>query len=171
MRRFQTYLLGFCPLSIAILIYLPLKNAAELRKQTELGLVSEINEAPITSNYGNESTCYSRQHRAESTQLIGEQRKGPERLWDWLNIKIYHLAEVRFSLCVTSGQIYAYVFFSGAKKNKQTLPLVIYSIARFRRLVFDRVRTESIWQCIKSAVQTEDCEILFLVSYIRSVFS
>lgn len=81
---------------------------------TELGLVSEINEAPITSNYGNRATCYSRQHTAESKQLIDEKRTGSERLWDWLCINCTIQLRLAFPLCITSGQSYLLVIFCGA---------------------------------------------------------
>lgn len=50
--------------------------------RTKLGLVSEINEAPVTSNYGNKPTYYSRQRTAEAKRLINGKRKRSEKLVD-----------------------------------------------------------------------------------------
>lgn len=67
----------------------------------ELGLVSEINEAPITSNYGNKPTYYGGQHTGTARAAHQwEEERICERLGYWLSIKMYCLAAICiFTIC------------------------------------------------------------------------
>ena len=93
---------------------------------------------PFNCNYGNRSTCYIRQHAAESKQLINGKRQESERLGVTNNQDVslsrdWHFHYVSPQVRV-SGQSISVVPCFWEKKKK--LPSAIDSLARCRQLVW-----------------------------------